>query len=252
MSKIGRRISKLFTGGKKDKKEKEPSGSSTSSAPAAAAAGSSSTAAPANGSAKKAKIAIVIYSMYGHIATLAESVSAGVKEAGGEATIYQIPETLDKDVLEKLYAPPKPAYPLITPDELATYDAFLFGIPTRYGNQSAQWRAFWDSTGQLWQTGALVGKYAGLFVSTAGPGGGQEATIFNSISTLTHHGILYVPLGYKSSFAQLTNLEEPHGGSPWGSGTFAAGDGSRQPTALELEIAKIQGKSFTELYARTL
>lgn len=89
-------------------------------------------------------------------------------------------------------------------------------------------------------------------MSTAGHGGGQEATVVNSISTLAHHGVLYVPFGYKHAFAQLTNLEEPHGGSPWGAGTFAAGDGSRQPSALELEMAKIQGKSFTDYFSRTL
>ncbi|KZV89046.1 NADH-quinone oxidoreductase [Exidia glandulosa HHB12029] len=190
--------------------------------------------------------------MYGHVAKLAESVAEGVKEAGGNVTIYQIPETLPKEVLEAMHAPPKPDYPIITPDKLAEYDAFLLGIPTRYGNQSAQWRSFWDSTGQLWQSGALYGKYAGIFVSTAGHGGGQEATVVNSISTLAHHGVLYVPFGYKHAFAQLTNLEEPHGGSPWGAGTFAAGDGSRQPSALELEMAKIQGKSFTDYFSRTL
>ena len=112
-----------------------------------------------------------------------------------------------------MHAPPKPDYPIITPDILATYDAFLFGIPTRFGNFPAQWKAFWDSTGGLWASGALAGKYAGVFVSTAGPGGGQETTVYNSLSTLTHHGIIYVPLGYKHAFPQLTNLEEVHGGT---------------------------------------
>lgn len=78
--------------------------------------------------------------------------------------LHRIPETLPKEVLEAMHAPPKPDYPIITPDKLAEYDAFLLGIPTRYGNQSAQWRSFWDSTGQLWQSGALYGKYAGIFV----------------------------------------------------------------------------------------
>jgi len=99
--------------------------------------------------------------------------------------------------------------------------AYLFGIPTRYGNFPAQFKAFWDATGGLWATGALWGKYAGVFVSTAGLGGGQESTVIASISTLAHHGINYVPLGYKPAFPILTNLAEVHGGSPWGAGTFA-------------------------------
>ncbi|EJD55204.1 NADH-quinone oxidoreductase [Auricularia subglabra TFB-10046 SS5] len=195
-------------------------------------------------------VAIVIYTTWGHIAKLAEAVATGVKSAGGSADIYQIPETLPQEILTKLYAPAKPPYPVITPEKLATYDAFIFGIPTRYGNQPAQWRTFWDSTGQLWQSGGLYGKHAGLFISTAGAGGGQESTALASISTFAHHGLIYVPLGYKNSFAQLTNLSEVHGGSPWGAGTFAAGDGSRQPTPLELEIAQIQGKTFWETVSR--
>lgn len=190
------------------------------------------------------KVAIIIYSMYGHIAKLAESVKVGVESAGGSATIFQVPETLPKDVLTALHAPPKPDFPIATNDTLTEYDAFLFGIPTRYGNFPAQFKAFWDATGGLWVKGSLHGKPAGVFVSTGTPGGGQETTILNSLSVLTHHGIIYVPLGYANAFPQITSFDEVHGGSPWGAGTFAGADGSRQPTKLELEIGEIQGKSF--------
>jgi NAD(P)H dehydrogenase (quinone) len=132
-----------------------------------------------------------------------------------------VPETLPAEVLAKMYAPPKPDVPIINPETLAKYDAFMFGIPTRYGNFPAQWKAFWDSTGGLWMSGGLWGKYAGVFVSTATPGGGQESTVIASMSTLTHHGIIYVPLGYKTSMPILGDLSEVHGGSPWGAGTFA-------------------------------
>jgi NAD(P)H dehydrogenase (quinone) len=128
--------------------------------------------------------------------------------------------------------------------------SFLFGIPTRYGNFPAQFKAFWDATGQLWANGSLTGKYAGVFISTASQGGGQESTAMNALSTFAHHGIIYVPLGYAHSFAQSSRLDEVHGGSPWGAGTFAGGDGSRQPSALELEIATIQGKMFWETVAK--
>ncbi|KAK9479890.1 flavoprotein-like protein [Lipomyces japonicus] len=192
------------------------------------------------------KVAIIIYSLYGHIAAVAEAEKAGIEQAGGSATIYQIPETLSQDVLEKLYAPPKPSYPIATPETLTEYDAFLFGVPTRFGNFPGQWKAFWDATGGLWAQGALHGKYVGQFVSTSTPGGGQEVTFANAISTYVHHGLIYVPLGYKNAFAQITNLTEVHGSSPWGAGTFAGADGSRQLTDLEKEIATIQGKSFYE------
>lgn len=123
-----------------------------------------------------------------------------------------------------MYAPAKPDVPVITPEILATYDAFLIGIPTRYGNFPGQWKAFWDATGGLWAAGALWGKYAGVFVSTAGPGGGQESTVIAAMSTLAHHGIIYVPLGYKPAFEQISRLSEVHGGSPWGAGSFAVSE----------------------------
>ncbi|KIK60428.1 hypothetical protein GYMLUDRAFT_43739 [Collybiopsis luxurians FD-317 M1] len=190
------------------------------------------------------KVAIVIYSMYGHIAKLAEAEKKGIEEAGGSATIFQIPETLPQEVLDKMHAPPKPNYPTISSDKLPEFDAFVFGIPTRYGNFPGQWKAFWDTTGGLWGKGALAGKYVGVFVSTASLGGGQETTVANAMSTFVHHGMVFVSFGYAHAFAQLTSLTELRGGSAWGAGTIAGADGSRQPSALELEIATIQGTEF--------
>lgn len=198
------------------------------------------------------KIAIVFYSLYGHIRQLAEAEKAGIEKAGGTADLYQVAETLSEEVLAKMHAPPKPTdIPVLSdPATLLQYDAFLFGIPTRYGNFPAQWKTFWDQTGGIWASGGFAGKYAGLFVSSGTLGGGQESTALASLSTLTHHGIIYVPLGYSTSFPQLARLDEVHGGSPWGAGTFAAADGSRQPTALEKEIATIQGESFYKIVAK--
>jgi NAD(P)H dehydrogenase (quinone) len=172
--------------------------------------------------------------------------------AGGSADIYQLPETLPEEVLGKMHAPPKDSSikTLDDPKTLEAYDAFLFGIPTRFGNFPAQWKTFWDKTGGQWQTGAFWGKYAGLFISTGTMGGGQESTAIASLSTLAHHGIIYVPLGYKTTFDIFANVNEVRGGSPWGAGTFSAADGSRQPTANELEIAQRQGKAFYETVAK--
>ncbi|KAG8693570.1 flavodoxin-like fold protein [Ceratobasidium sp. 395] len=197
------------------------------------------------------KVAIVIYSMYGHIAKLAEAEKAGIEAAGGTADIHYVQETLPNDVLAKMHAPQPPeGRSSITPELIKTYDAILFGTPTRYGNLPAQWKAFWDATGSLWSKGELHGKYAGVFVSTGTPGGGQEMTVLSHLSTLSHHGMIFVPLGYKNNFGQLANLEEVRGGSPWGAGTFAGADGSRQPSALELEVAQIQGKTFYETVSK--
>lgn len=142
-------------------------------------------------------------------------------------------------------------YPLLhDPKTLEQYDAFLWGIPTRYGNFPGQWKAFLDKTGGQWQTGAYWGKYAGLFVSTASQGGGQESTCIAAMSTLAHHGMLYVPLGYKTTFAILADLTEVRGGSAWGAGTFTGGDGSRMPSAKELELAELQGQAFYQTVSK--
>ncbi len=190
--------------------------------------------------------------MYGHIRQLAEAEKAGIEKAGGTADLYQVAETLTEDVLAKMHAPPKPTdVPVLEdPAVLEQYDAFLLGIPTRYGNFPAQWKAFWDKTGKQWSTGGYFGKYAGVFISTATPGGGQESTAIAALSTLTHHGIIYVPLGYAKSFGLLADLSEVRGGSPWGAGTFAAPDGSRQPSAKELELATVQGEVFYTTVAK--
>jgi len=196
------------------------------------------------------KIAIVFYSMYGHIKTLAEAEKRGIEGAGGTVDVYQVPETLPQDVLDKMHAPPKSDIPHITPDILAEYDAFLLGIPTRYGNFPAQWKAFWDATGKHWQTGGYWGKYAGMFIGTATMGGGQESTAIAAMSTLAHHGIIYVPLGYKMTFHIVGGLDEVRGGSPWGAGTFSSVDGSRMPTERELTLAELQGKAFYETVSK--
>ncbi|KAI9171874.1 hypothetical protein HJFPF1_01365 [Paramyrothecium foliicola] len=184
------------------------------------------------------KIAIVFYSMYGHIKQLAEAEKEGIEKAGGTADLFQIAETLPDEVLTKMHAPAKDAsIPVLNdPAELLPYDGFLLGIPTRYGNFPAQWKVFWDKTGRQWSSGGFWGKMAGLFVSSGTMGGGQESTAIAALSTLAHHGIIYVPFGYAKAFPIMNDISEVRGGSAWGAGTFA-GDGTRQPTAKELEPA---------------
>jgi len=191
------------------------------------------------------QIYIVIYTTYGHVFKMAEKVKEGVDAVDGcEAKIYQVPETLPAEVLEKMHAPPKPDVPIITADELKEADGILFGVPTRFGMIPAQMKAFLDSTGGLWQSGALVGKPAGIFFSTATQGGGQETTALTFVTQLAHHGMIFVPTGYISPAEQF-NMEEIMAGSAYGAGTFAGADGSRMPSAGELNRALAQGKSFS-------
>ncbi|KAL1917042.1 uncharacterized protein VTP21DRAFT_5240 [Calcarisporiella thermophila] len=198
-----------------------------------------------------AKIFIVYYSTYGHVVKLAEAIKEGVeKTAGVTAEIYQVPETLSKEVLEKLYAPEKQAYPIITPDKLAEADGILFGFPTRFGSLPAQMTSFIDATGQLWMQGALHGKPAGVFYSTGGQHGGQETAAYTFLTTLTSHGMVFVPLGYKNVSEYLTSADEIMGGSPYGAGTISGANGSRTPSEKELAVARVQGKQFAEVVTK--
>jgi NAD(P)H dehydrogenase (quinone) len=192
------------------------------------------------------KIAIIYYSTYNHIVKLAETIKEGVESVEGvTATIYQVAETLPEELLTQIHAAPKKDYPIATPETLKEADGILFGFPTRFGSTPSQIKAFFDSCGGLWASGALIGKTAGFFFSTGTQGGGQETTAYTSLPFFAHHGLTYVPLGYRSPL--LFNMEEVHGGSAWGAGTLAGGDGSRQPSKLELDVAKVQGESFAQV-----
>lgn len=193
------------------------------------------------------RTAIVIYSLYHHVTKLALEAKAGVEAAGGKAEIFQIKETLPESLLKKLGAPPKKDFPLATNETLTDYDAFLFGVPTRYSSMPSQWRTFLDGTGALFAQGKLVGKPFGVFVSSASQGS-QETTAMNTLGTFFNLGMPFVPLGF--THPGIGSTDEVHGGSPLGAGTYAAGDGSREVTKLELEIAKHQGEHFQKIISK--
>lgn len=129
--------------------------------------------------------------------------------------------------------------------DLAKADAIILGLPTRFGVACAQMKAFWDSTGGHWSKGALVGKIGSVFFSTATQAGGQETTALTWYTQFVHHGMLIAPIGYSNP--KLFDMSAPHGGSPYGAGTLAGPDGSRQPSDLELDVAEHQGKHVATL-----
>ncbi|KAJ1916680.1 hypothetical protein H4219_003639 [Mycoemilia scoparia] len=198
----------------------------------------------------KPVVYVVYYSMYGHIQRMAHEVMKGLQSTGKvDAHLFQVKETLSDEVLGLMKAPAKASdVPVLHPKDMVNADAFLFGIPTRYGNQPAQVRAFWDQTGGLWAQGALRNKMAGMFFSTGSQHGGQETTAFTFLTTMAHHGMIYVPIGF--GHKALSDNTEVVGGSAYGSGTVANGDGSRLPTEKELSIAEFQGSSFADVVAQ--
>eukprot|EP01026_Neomeris_dumetosa_P067401 TRINITY_DN6574_c0_g1_i3.p1 TRINITY_DN6574_c0_g1~~TRINITY_DN6574_c0_g1_i3.p1 ORF type:complete len:205 (+),score=32.14 TRINITY_DN6574_c0_g1_i3:237-851(+) len=191
------------------------------------------------------KIYIPYYSTWGHVLQLAKSVKEGVDSVEGcEGVLYQIAETLPQEVLDKMHAMPKPTdIPVLDPNDLANADGIIIGIPTRFGMMAAQVKAMFDATGKLWQAGSLVGKPVSIFFSTGTQNGGQETTALTAVTQFTHHGMIFVPPGYSFGEKMFDN-SQVHGGSPYGAGTLAGADGSRQPSQMELDYAKHQGQYF--------
>jgi NAD(P)H dehydrogenase (quinone) len=196
------------------------------------------------------KIQVVFYSMYGHVYTMAESVARGAREVeGAEVTVYQVPELVPQDILEKSGAAEARKtfahIPTAAPEKLAEADAIIFGTPTRFGNMCAQMRNFLDQTGSLWANGKLVGKVGSVFTSTATQHGGQETTITSFHTTLLHQGMVIVGVPYSEQ--RLLNMDEITGGTPYGASTIAGGTGERHPSENELAIARFQGRHVAEI-----
>ncbi len=196
------------------------------------------------------KVQVVFYSMYSHVYQIAEAVAAGAREVeGAEVTLLQVPELVPDEILESTGA--KAArqrfahIPVARSEQLVDADAILFGTPTRFGNMCAQMRNFLDQTGPLWLQGALIGKVGSVFTSTATQHGGQETTITSFHHTLLHQGMIIVGVPYAAQ--GLINMNEITGGSPYGAGTLAGTDGSRQPSENELGIARYQGRHVTQI-----
>jgi NAD(P)H dehydrogenase (quinone) len=201
------------------------------------------------------KVLVVFYSMYGHIYRLAEAIAEGAREVkGAQVELRRVPETLPPEVLEKMGAigPQKAfaAIPICKIEELASADAIIFGTPTRFGNMCGQMRQFLDATGQLWASGALVGKVGSVFASSATQHGGQESTILSFHITLLHHGMVIVGLPY--AFQGQMRIDEITGGSPYGTSTIAGGKGERMPSQNELAAARFQGKHVATIALKLL
>jgi NAD(P)H dehydrogenase (quinone) len=194
-------------------------------------------------------ILVLYYSAWGHIEKMAEAVAEGARAVpGAQVTIKRVPDLVPEEVAKKSGMKTDQKAPIATVDELANYDAIIFGTPTRFSNMCAQMRNFLDQTGGHWMKGALVGKVGSVFASTATQHGGQETTITSFHTTLLHQGMIIVGLPY--AFPGLLNMDEISGGTPYGATTLSKGDGSRQPSANELEGARYQGRHVAQITAK--
>ncbi len=193
-----------------------------------------------------AKVLVLYHSTYGHLETMAGAVAEGAASVEGVTVdIKRVAETVPEELAKASHYKLDQAAPIATVDDLKDYDAIIIGAGTRFGTAAAQMRQFWDQTGGLWFTGGLIGKVGGAFTSTASQHGGQETTLVGLHHTLLHHGLIVVGLPY--SFQGQMNMDEITGGSPYGATTITKGDGSRLPSANELDGARFQGRHIAEI-----
>lgn len=195
------------------------------------------------------KMLVLFYSTYGHIYRMAEAAAEGARQvSGARVDILRVPETLPQDILAKqgaIEAQKKFAHiPEAKVENLADYDAVIFGTPTRYGNMIGQMRQFLDASGSLWATDALVGKVGSVFTSSGTQHGGQETTILTVHINLLHFGMVVVGLPY--SFKGQMVMDQITGCSPYGASTIAGSKGERWPSETELEGARYQGRLVAE------
>jgi NAD(P)H dehydrogenase (quinone) len=195
-----------------------------------------------------AKVLVLYYSTYGHVERMAEAAAEGARSAGAEAVVKRVAELMPENVAKAAGAKLDQKAPLADPHEIDGYDAIIVGTPTRFGRVTAQMANFWDQTGGLWASDALVGKVGSAFTSTATQHGGQETTLFSTITTLLHQGMIVVGLPYAA--AGQMRLDEITGGSPYGASTIAGGKGERQPSENELELMRWQGRHVAEVAAK--
>jgi NAD(P)H dehydrogenase (quinone) len=191
-----------------------------------------------------AKVLVLYYSSYGHVETMANAVAAGARSAGAAVDVKRVPETTPVDVAKASHFKLEQTAPVATIDDLANYDAIIIGTPTRFGRVSSQMASFLDQAGGLWMRGALNGKVGGAFTSTATQHGGQETTLFSVITNMLHFGMTIVGLPY--SFQGQMTIDALHGCSPYGASTIAGTQGQRQPSDVELDGARFQGKLIAE------
>jgi NAD(P)H dehydrogenase (quinone) len=183
------------------------------------------------------KVLVVFHSRTGHTARLADAVADGARSVRfTEVDVRRLDDLAPQSVIEGVPGWKEAREQLAAKyrtlesfERLAEYDALVLGAPTRYGVMSAELKNLLDSTGPLWNRGALVDKVGGAFSGTATPHGGNELTIQSITTVMAHHGMILVPPGYTDPIMFKA-------GSPYGA-TYVG-----QPTDDDLEVARHQGR----------
>ena len=193
------------------------------------------------------KILVAFYSRNGTTEELAKEIGEGAKSAGAEVRLRRAADLVGPEVMQKApgwaenSARMTAAYGAPTSDDAEWADAILFGTPTRFGNSSAELKAFIDSLGGLWFQGKLNGKAGGVFTSTSSPHGGNESTLLSLYNPLAHFGMIIVPVGYGDPVTFRA-------GTPYGASSVS-GQNATPPTSDDREVARYQGKRTAQIAA---
>jgi NAD(P)H dehydrogenase (quinone) len=190
-----------------------------------------------------AEILILYYSRGGSVAKLARQVARGVEEVPGmQARLRTVPPVAP---VTQVASPPEPEQgaPYAEKSDLAECVGVILGSPTRFGNMAAPLKHFLDSTGAEWASGALVGKAAAAFTSTATQHGGQETTLVSMLLPLLHHGMVIVGLPFTEAALNTTT----GGGTPYGASHVAGLQDDRPLTAEEQTLARALGRRVAQV-----
>jgi NAD(P)H dehydrogenase (quinone) len=193
-----------------------------------------------------ADILVLYYSHNGSVAALANEIARGVDSVTGmNARVRTVPRV---STVVEATAPAVPSVgpPYATLADLRECVGLAVGSPTRFGNMAAPMKYFLDGTAGEWMSGALVGKPACVFTSTASMHGGNESTLLSMLLPLMHHGMLIVGIPFSESDLTATS----GGGTPYGASHVAGGDGSRPISEAERTLAFALGKRLATVAAK--
>lgn len=190
---------------------------------------------------------VLYYSRQGATRELAMHIARGIEQvAGMEARLRTVPPVSPDTAAS---APPIPEEGAVycSEEDLANCAGLALGSPTRFGNMAAPLKYFLDGTSGLWMSGALIGKPACVFTSSASLHGGQESTLLSMMTPLLHHGMVLCGVPYSADELNQTRA----GGTPYGASHFAP-EGHNALDDIEARIAQIQGKRLAELARKLL
>lgn len=188
-------------------------------------------------------ILVLYYSRHGKTERMAQQIARGVEKISGmEARVRTVPE-VSPDCEASQPAVPQDGAVYCTPEDLKHCSGLIIGSPTRFGNMAAPLKYFLDTTSNLWLTGALIDKPAGVFTSSSSLHGGQEATLLTMLMPLLHHGMVFAGIPYSEAGLLSTHS----GGTPYGASHWAGSDNNNELSKAETELCQAQGQRISRL-----